>query len=519
MMTHSVCGALPLAIIITSDETTETLVTAFSQLKSSLPADAFFSATPEKGPRVFMTDNCAELKDAIHQVWPAATTVLCIFHLLQQIWRWLHDKNHGILLKDRPHLLLGFKRAVYAEDEEEFQSEYESLLQDEIAMKYPNFSKYASAVYEDSESWALCYRTELPLRGNNTNNFCEAQFLVIKDEILNRQKEVNVVGLIDKLTTGLEYHYKNKLLAISSGKFDGIYSGRFSGFSKKGQDGIRFKKPATEAQAHALKELVSLGNNTFQMKSFTEEGKSYLVDMTLGVCQCKSGMNGAPCKHQYVLWANKMAHSTNFLPLFSKEQRMEFARIAIGNTMSLHHYEGLHDRVVVMPESNDHGSAHQIENDTQGESNFTAMQHRNVPQEAIAKSECEAALSEVMSAIKSKMDESNQDFLRSILKFAGRSKSMPVSKLTSSFHTFGAAGVTHSRATATSIVKRAKRQKIAVQPEAVKRRKCDSGGRAKQPKGQTVKRNPFQKKAGRVKRPHQFAENVRCNEPMSKKAG
>ena len=87
-------------------------------------------------------------------------------------------------------------------------------------------------MYEDRESWALCYRADLPLRGNNTNNYCEAQFLVIKDEVLNRQKEVNFVGLIDKLTTELDDHYKNKLLSISSGKFDGIYSRKFAGFAK-----------------------------------------------------------------------------------------------------------------------------------------------------------------------------------------------------------------------------------------------------------------------------------------------
>jgi hypothetical protein len=354
MMTHSVCGALPLAIIITSDETTQTLVTAFSQLKSPLPDDSFFCAPSGKGPRVFMTDNCMELKDAIHQVWPDATTVLCIFHLLQQVWRWLHDKKHGIALEDRPHILLGFKHALYAEDEEEFQAEYDNLLQDEVALKYPNFVTYATAVYEDCESWALCYRVDLPLRGNNTNNFCEAQFLVIKDEILNRQKEVNVVGLIDKLTTELEYHYKNKLLSVSSGKFDGIYSRRFAGFSKKKQDGFGFRKPSQDDQSVALEELVSFGNNTFQMKSFSEEGRSYLVDMTLGVCECKSGINGAPCKHQFVLWANKIAHSANFLPVFSKEQRMKFAKIAIGDTMSLHHYEGLHDRVITIPENDSH---------------------------------------------------------------------------------------------------------------------------------------------------------------------
>ena len=64
----------------------------------------------------------------------------------------------------------------------------------------------------------MCYRVELHLRGNNTNNLCKAQFLVIKDTILNRQKEVNVVGLMDKFTNELDQHYSNKLLSVSSGK-------------------------------------------------------------------------------------------------------------------------------------------------------------------------------------------------------------------------------------------------------------------------------------------------------------
>ena len=352
MVTHSVCGALPLGIVITSDETTETLANALAQLKSALPEDAFYGSSAANGPKVFMTDNCLELKEAISQNWPDSTQVLCVFHLLQQIWRWLHDRNHGIAIDDRPHILLAFKQVLYAENEDEFQSQFESLLEDEVALKYPNFIKYISVVYEDRESWAMCYRAELPLRGNNTNNYCEAQFLVIKDDVLNRQKEVNVVGLIDKLTKELDEHYQNKLLSVASGKFDGIYSRRFAGFAKKKKEGLGFQKPSTEAQKQAVQELVHLGENAYKMKSFTQEETVYLVDMTLGVCQCRTGMNGAVCKHQYVLWANKVAHGSNFLPVFSAEQRMEFAKIAIGETMPLEYYEGLHDRVIAVPESN-----------------------------------------------------------------------------------------------------------------------------------------------------------------------
>ena len=96
---------------------------------------------------------------------------------------------------------------------------------------------------------------------------------------------------------------------------------------------------------------------------------------------------------------------------------------------------------------------------------------------------------------------------------------MPTSKLTNAFHIFGAKGVIHARATATSIVRRVKRGKIYVQPEAVKQRKLNSGSRAKQSKGQVSKNNLFSLKPSRGKRLHQFAHNVRQNQPVSKKAG
>ena len=72
--THSVVGALPLGIIITSDEQTETLATAFAMYKSCLPEDAFYGKGAE-GPSIFMTDNCSELWDALKAVWPSAVSL------------------------------------------------------------------------------------------------------------------------------------------------------------------------------------------------------------------------------------------------------------------------------------------------------------------------------------------------------------------------------------------------------------------------------------------------------------
>ena len=48
MVTHSVVGALPLAIILTSNEQTQTLVDAFSLFKDNLPYYAFNAQTTKK---------------------------------------------------------------------------------------------------------------------------------------------------------------------------------------------------------------------------------------------------------------------------------------------------------------------------------------------------------------------------------------------------------------------------------------------------------------------------------------
>ena len=64
LCTHSVAGALPLGLIICSDEKTETLTTAFRMHKESLSENAFYG-NRDKGPKVFMTDNSPEERDAL----------------------------------------------------------------------------------------------------------------------------------------------------------------------------------------------------------------------------------------------------------------------------------------------------------------------------------------------------------------------------------------------------------------------------------------------------------------------
>lgn len=128
-----------------------------------------------------------------------------------------------------------------------FESLYTELLNDDKCKCYGNLVSYLTILYDDKEAFALCFRAELPVRGNHTNNFAEAQFLVLKDTILRRVKEYNVVGLVDKLTVELEDHYKDKLLSIADGSFDGLYRRRFTGKGKDGGTGFQVEQTQLSA--------------------------------------------------------------------------------------------------------------------------------------------------------------------------------------------------------------------------------------------------------------------------------
>ena len=121
-----------------------------------------------------------------------------------------------------------------------------------------------------------------------------AQFRVIKDQILKRTKEVNINGLLGKLDGDFNNHYKNKLLDVATGKFDGCYSDRYKGISKKRSSGVGFKIPGRssgvgfkipgyEAQEKVIKNVVHLGNDMYKVPSFENNGISYVVHMDIGM--------------------------------------------------------------------------------------------------------------------------------------------------------------------------------------------------------------------------------------------
>ena len=160
-MTCSPAGGLPLGFLITSSESEKVLKEAFEKLKKVLPDDAFNKRGKEKGPVLFMTDDADAEINALHAVWPEAKLLLCVWHVLNALWRWLLQGDHQIKKDDRPHLLKKFRSLLYADTESEYEKMNSELLSDQICLKYPSFINHLEKAYLNrKEVWAISVRND-----------------------------------------------------------------------------------------------------------------------------------------------------------------------------------------------------------------------------------------------------------------------------------------------------------------------------------------------------------------------
>ena len=80
-------------ILITWSESTDSLTEVLHMYKSILPPGIF---SIHGCPESWMTNDCDALRLALRDVFPSSNLYICVFHILQAIWRWLMDGNHSI---------------------------------------------------------------------------------------------------------------------------------------------------------------------------------------------------------------------------------------------------------------------------------------------------------------------------------------------------------------------------------------------------------------------------------------
>ena len=149
--------------------------------------------------QIITTDNCDEPRRSLHLNWPNATLPLCVFHVLQEVWGWLYERQHGVSKDDRVQIMKLFRNLVCAHKVQGYERTYENIFNFLATLKYKNCVQYFEKLCELSKSWVKYFRTEKVIRGSNADNYVEAQFLAVKNTTLRRQRQYKINMLFEKL--------------------------------------------------------------------------------------------------------------------------------------------------------------------------------------------------------------------------------------------------------------------------------------------------------------------------------
>ena len=196
---------------MTFSEKEEVITAALELWKSILPPGKAFYGRGNDGPKLIMTDDSAAERNSLQSCFPNAILLLCIFHILNAVWRYVWDSHHNVKSHHKGEIYFLFHKLLYASSLEEFEAIYDDILKDETVQLYGLVVNHFKDLKLRAKEWALCYRTELLTRDTDTNNICEAVMLIIKNLILFRTKAFNAVQLLDFLITRLDSYYKRKL--------------------------------------------------------------------------------------------------------------------------------------------------------------------------------------------------------------------------------------------------------------------------------------------------------------------
>lgn len=315
-MTCSPAGGLPLGFVITSSESEKVLTQAFEALKNVLPDYAFGKRGKEKGPVLLMTDDADAEMNALKKVWPESKGLLCVWHVLNAVWRWLWLSDHKIKKEDRPYLLKKFRSVLYAKTSDAYEEIKVELLSDNICLKYPKFIQHlGKAYFSRKEKWAISVRNEekLPTHSTNTSNFIEASFRLTKDGQFNRTKAYNLPDLLDVLLDDSVYYHK-RLLDIGNGRF---------GAFKNTKSRYLLKESTITAE-----KIFDIGEFNFIVESESSPDVFYHVNMRTGYCECKAGANCGPCKHKRAIATHRGIAEFSVLPEVDAKMRGLYHYIA-----------------------------------------------------------------------------------------------------------------------------------------------------------------------------------------------
>jgi len=313
MLTPTVAGAVPLAVIVTDSTSTASYVAGFMLLQSILPGNAFGG---QGFPSVFVTDDSDAERSALRECWPAAVLRLCLFHVAQAMWRWLWADKNKVYREDRKVLMTEFQRIMYATSILEAENAYDEAYRSGTADDYDNYRQYLAGWWDRREMWCIAWRTEHQ-RGHHTNNFAEVTVRLYKDVVLGRAKAYNVVAVVDFTVRVMEDYYRTRLRDFANGRVSA-------------QRLLAEKLQTKASYLGACDQIEDYGQGKYGVPN-SDGTELYCVDASLGCCSCRAGLFGKFCKHQLAVMQLFKTAFPN-APGTSPASRHGIAYIALGDS-------------------------------------------------------------------------------------------------------------------------------------------------------------------------------------------
>ena len=280
-------------------------------------------------PAIGMTDHDEALRNSLKSVWPSITLLLCIFHILQAVWRYLFSKESGISATDRRDIFSKFKSCVYAD---QVDIEVATLALFQVPNLTIQCKTYLSKLWTCSSDWMRGVRSVYLTRGHDTNNYCEISVRLPKEAMMNRIRARSLGQLLGTLTVNFDAYYSSRLLEFSS--------------SRKNISYLYFKSSSAFKKSQQISREFCIRmagfENRFECQSLSTPELRHQVDLHTQICSSDQGIVGKVCKHMIVIprhYGIELFH----LPPQTAQPRLRLAMVAYGASEQISFYENLNE--------------------------------------------------------------------------------------------------------------------------------------------------------------------------------
>ncbi|XDV16607.1 hypothetical protein PO909_016249 [Leuciscus waleckii] len=277
LLTNSIGRAVPFAYFIVSEESADILALCLEKLAEHNPGFL---------PRSIMIDRDLKELNALRRVFPTAKILLCWFHVLQAVHRWMVRRDGGNLSVNQRNIVIQAMVSMKScLTEEEFNSMSARKCEElDTCLGSSHVSTYLKNQWIClGDLWSNFGRTFYH-HNSETNNKAERFFLTMKYQFLKGKMNSRIDKLLRLLCGDVQKYYSYLDELTDTGRIKGA------------------KTEETTNAAHCmiakgLDAKVEMNENGVCLVPPDISTQSHRVDLVMHNCDCKIFQCGSVCKH------------------------------------------------------------------------------------------------------------------------------------------------------------------------------------------------------------------------------